>query len=302
VALAILAAAVMAGCGSKGPAAQDPLKLCARFSGCEWNERTLGDLCALYTSYDQARARKGSADRELAALDDCLHLAKDCQQAQACWRAPAESVPSCSGQTGHGICSDGVALACGAFTDGSSSRSDCAAAGLTCVQDGLKSTCALSECKSGLTPPRCDQELLIRCDDAGLGVQAIDCSGYGSASCKDDLSGVAGCLGTGPACDPGSFVARCDGSNIVQCVGGYQATTDCSLLGSGKTCQPDTGGATVGCAPSAPDCQRSDPETCEAGVVGFCLDGKKTSLVCQDYGLTGCSTLRISGTFTARCN
>jgi hypothetical protein len=114
------------------------------------------------------------------------------------------------------------------------------------------------------------------------------------------VGGVAQCVGNGSACDATTFVNACDGSVLTTCTGGHVATLDCASYGLGvTTCSVDKTDGAI-CAPVSTACPGGSPETCDAGVITFCMFGVKTTVDCKSFGLSGC---KVSSTTpaAARC-
>ena len=90
---------------------------------------------------------------------------------------------------------------------------------------------------------------------------------------------------------PPTFVASCSGTVVSACTGGTVAHFDCASLG------PFTCGNPLGepgypdCVDASNECDGFENETCEDGVVTFCMFGTKATMDCKSYGFSGCSTV-----------
>ena len=202
--------------------------------------------------------------------------------------------------------------------DGARHRAlDCAASGRSCNVD-IWAGCGTEPCTYGTTPSACDDAnpaLLTICAPSGF-LEQVDCARennfvlvHGTEGdipatiageiCGDDpMLGDKGCIGTGPACD--FFSQECQGDTLVTCAGGSLAERDCAALDpGGQSCGfvtegPFGGGAACGVVESA--CDPAGAETCDAGTISFCAQGKAHVVSCVDAGFTGCATATVVAT------
>lgn len=189
-----------------------------------------------------------------------------------------------------GTCVGDVAISC---SEGEL-RMDCAKLGGACVA-GKCYGADQPSCPAGVAA-RCDAEARPSYCAGRTVVSGPACAALG-LSCAVTFADTASCVGTGASCTP-AFVddqqrtldesgIRCEGSQILACVGGREAWLDCSCLGDGFSCQT-VGGSTFCGAASECD-PRTYTKTCDGKQVVFCNAGKVTKIDCASMGYSACS-------------
>jgi hypothetical protein len=93
---------------------------------------------------------------------------------------------------------------------------------------------------------------------------------------------------------------KCDGDNVLDCIGGKEARYDCVMGYSDSTCVrvfADTSLCMLGdeCLFPLAD------EECREGVITFCMLGKEMVLDCKKFGYSGCGASTVNATPSAHC-
>jgi len=233
-------------------------------------------------------------------LSDMLS-AKDCASLYKALNFGVTPVP-CD-QEGK-ACAGDVARECRAMgTSKLRFDTDCTRAGMTCKDGG----CILGTCVSG----SCDGDSLVTCKD---GVKSLFLCGVLGLTCGNGGDGLQ-CVGKGDTCstsDPDTpVVPKCDGTQLVWCLGGKLATVDCGTLTDGRrTCNWGwlDGHTTVtsndildqyfaeACGQMGGDCEGNVSE-CDGSNLKLCVDGFYEYEMCKDYQTTGCSTNGVFGQY-----
>ena len=270
--------------------------------------------CALYSSCHPGYSfGETCQDLELDKLERpgfasayaCIEQAKSCADLDACWAflkaTPAQAAVCDQGWVLAGCAGDVLVYCSETDDDGAPYIHDCAAAGLTCSQGELIGTeifavCAQGTCDSEGPRYSCDGEELVSCEPWGAESKAACMPG---TACGVTSGGGAGCVGKGEPCEDLAYVQHCEGTKQVSCFEGKTMITDCAELTDGLTCSSDEHG--IFCDGAGGECDGETPETCEEGVVGFCIWGKWTTLDCKAYGMSGCETHKSSKHTHARC-
>jgi hypothetical protein len=311
--LALATGLATAAC-TKSPVAFDA-RTCALLSAC-----TEGDVGTLCRNLQNLAVESGSAadphrvgePARVTVLLRCLNDATTCAAIAACSVPTPAETALCDGSEAA-RCSGSVIVQC----NGASAPTvvDCAASGLTCVEGSQILTCGAAACEPGATKPSCQGDALVACEGSGTtGVlTSTSCKDQMGVTCDDltgachvllsetcgVVNGAAQCVGSGAACDPGSAAVACDGSVIVGCRGGRVAEYDCARQGLSLTCKTLRNGLAA-CVGAGADCDDTTPESCDDGVITFCMWGSTTTLDCGSYGLSGCATTKGQRT-TAHC-
>ena len=104
--------------------------------------------------------------------------------------------------------------------------------------------------------------------------------------------GAIGCVGDGEVCEEGNL-GHCDGHVAVTCRGGRVSRFDCATeateyrgLGTCRMLSDD--GPTCGRANAQCDAAAPFSETCQDGIVTFCLLGEIRTIDCKHLGFSGC--------------
>jgi hypothetical protein len=231
-------------------------------------------------------------DLSLMQNMDCVQAAADCSAILACVNqgqaqstcTPPEDYPRwrrCADANHLRGCTAGVGV-----------TFDCSKLGLGCVEttaDQMFATCALPV--EGSQPVDSIIQVTCQGDEAsftvGGGKYNFNCNDFG-ATCVPgtyDLSsdGPVYCRGKrATACDPSTFVVRCEGDLWVVCMGGQEAATDCASWGA--TCRLDAGATQPRCGFAC----ASTPEVCASGTVSYCGPAGMTTLDCGSVGFSTC--------------
>lgn len=170
---------------------------------------------------------------------------------------------------------------------------DCGAIGATCEEDdGLYACCTVSEpCGA------CSDGHAIICGGVpamGLQMSALQHCEEPELQCGA-FNQYSSCVGTGAPCE----LSSCDGTTLHACVGGFEATFDCTATASRRGCLTFADGEVSRCEASATDCDAlHDSTTCASDDrVLLCVDGKVEQYACADAGLSIC----VEGNDTAWC-
>jgi hypothetical protein len=185
-----------------------------------------------------------------------------------------------------GTCQGNVAILC----EDAQARRDCAKYGGTC-SDGHCIPLGGAACDEATFESQCDSEgRPLHC--AGTLQTGPACALFG-LECKKESSDTW-CVGKGEACSVSGapdfdvhYVGQvCNGARLNACVRGGLADLDCSLFGSGFSCQTSEGAYFCG---TASEC---DPATfaksCDGTNVIFCNAGKITRVDCTSLGFARC--------------
>jgi len=248
----------------------------------------------------------------LALNAQCVADATTCEQVLQCLNG-GEAERACvapASSANDRWCLDGdVLLDCsgsGLATDRVQSQASCGALGLRCIELSYGQQ-TIGLCANG-TSQNTGATLQVTCDGQVAVIQGyganlrMDCSFYGRV-CQPgtytDPEEASFCAAPGPACEEATFQDRCEGSLVLTCDEGLQASMDCAQIG--QTCgvvEPIVGEAYPAClygscSPSAYD-ERCDEAT---GVVTFCGPAGVSTLECAELGYAGCAR----DGFQARC-
>jgi hypothetical protein len=244
----------------------------------------------------------------------CLSGATTCGEVDACVRDTPSEIAACNGKS-TGQCAGDILVQCSTPTvTPTRPFYDCAQLGLHCFQGAGGAACGTGTCLPGTTASSCQGDVLTSCFDIGTAAEPggvlvpTDCSkqhgwaidfskgdSCASAPCTSlyaDTCGVAGgvaqCMGSGGACNSS---ASCSGTVVSACTGGKEAHFDCASLGPLTCKDSDLPGFPI-CVSAGTECDQSvnEPETCEDGVITFCLFGTKATMDCKSYGFSGCTT------------
>lgn len=311
---------------SSDPTPTFDLRLCALVSACsDTVDMGVGVLCESIQPYRNIIAALGSGLSINPESVLCLRGATTCEEVDACIRNTPAQIAACNGKTTDQCVGD-IVVQCGTLAPPFYFY-DCAQVGQHCFQGASRAACGTGTCDPGATSPSCQGDSLLRCSDIGTAAEPggvlfpTDCDKqYGwtvdyeegdscaSATCTLEYAdtcgmagGVAQCVGTGAACNPSTLVASCSGTVVTACAGGKVAHFDCASIGY-QTCKESPTPGYPYCAPAGTDCDRSD-ETCEDGVISFCLWGTKATMDCKSYGFSGCTTAKSIATtdMAAKC-
>jgi hypothetical protein len=310
------------GSGGGGEVAPE-VAACLLVNACQADGGTpLGMQACLAHAYDTQWHWASSGEYRMAMEAwDCRLAASDCDTVRACDPPPAGFDADCTEMAGQTLCVDDVWVSCN-FDGAASAALDCAASGRSCNVD-IWAGCGTEPCTFGETPNECDDtnpSVLTICAPSGF-LEQVDCARennfvliHGTEGdipatiageiCGDDpMLGDKGCIGTGAACD--FFSQECQGDTLVTCAGGSLAERDCAALDpAGQSCGfvtegPFGGGAACGVVESA--CDPTGAETCDAGTISFCAQGKAHVVSCAEAGFTGCATATVGDHTAAYC-
>jgi hypothetical protein len=196
---------------------------------------------------------------------------------------------SCSA-SGPQSCMGTILQSCGTLTgtNGQTATSsfDCATYGEMCVQGKGTVNCGLGTCNAP-SPSTCVGTKLQSCDGNGITHQ-LDCAIFNS-TCVTSIA--AHCRGTGPTCSTqitnANSSLRCDGTRLVTCADGQEASFDCASIQTG--CFANAKGNAFDCA-LGNSCDPRDLSTpkCMGTKLSFCNNGKMDTFDCASSGFKGC--------------
>ncbi len=294
------AALAVPACSSTGGFPADALRLCALTSGCTPENAAggFGFMCSnivMAAAFAPPAGMSGSGG-SIPGFPSfaCMEQATTCAELSACSAPTPADDALCGGKTGN-VCANGVALeGCPKPT----SVTDCTALGVACQASASGASCAPVTCDAS-NALHCEGNTLVGCDPMTGSIVDQDCTL--PTSYVDSNGGVypyplvgacvnAQCTGAGAPCtsiDPEDYT--CQGSVIAGCGNGHAATFDCTTLNLGLTCS-DQGEGAYCIRPNA-ECDRLAQETCNDGVITFCLFGVTTTVDCKSYGFSGCGVL-----------
>lgn len=306
-----------------GPPLDPWLDGCLRVAACEADGGApLGVQACLGHTLDLPWlwATIGPQRLEVAALE-CKLAADDCAGVRACTPAAAGFAGRCAASPGGELCEGDTWVTCDAL-GAPIAAMDCAAAGLSCMQD-IWAGCGAEPCAFATAEARCDEadpNILIQCDPAGYWTR-IDCAQQynmvrvsgktgeqvyaiaGETCGYDPMRGATGCVGTGASCD--FFSQRCDGATLETCAGGALARRDCEALApEGQGCGFMQSGQFAGaasCGFVGGACSLADDEACVDGVLSYCAWDQPASLDCRAHGYGDCATARVGERTVAYC-
>jgi hypothetical protein len=310
--LVALGSSLQAGCSTG--TSFDP-RVCALVTGCMG---TLGEgvspWCETLQSVEANPGTPLRRDNFSHETLQCVSGATTCGEVTACLTATPSETAACNGKSTY-QCSGDVLVKCGV---GTPLIYDCAQDGQHCFQGTASATCGTGTCDPSTTPSSCQGDVVVRCANIGTATEpsgvlvptecskqwgwALDvsmadaCNGPGvctslfANTCGVE-GGVAQCMGSGAACDPNTFVASCSGTVVSACTGGKVAHFDCASLGP-LTCQ---GSSFPNCFGAGTECADFGGETCQDGVITYCLWGTKQTMDCKSYGFSGCTTTMWGG-------
>jgi hypothetical protein len=314
--LTLLSLLLAAGCSSAPPGASpsfDP-RICALVTGCMGTAREgVGPWCQSVQQVEAGASPNGPHNISHETLT-CVAASTTCAEVTACLSDTPAEIAACNGN-GTSQCSGDVLVECSLGMP--ASIYDCAQDGQHCFQGASGALCGLGTCDPTTTPASCQGDVLVSCASIGTATEpsvvlvSTECSkerGWtivtnadscdGSGACESlyaDTCGVVGgvvqCMGSGAACDPSTYVASCSGTVVSACTGGKVAQFDCASLGP-FTCQ---GSYYPSCGNAGTECQELDAETCQDGLITYCLWGTKQTMDCKTYGFSGCTTIATQG-------
>jgi hypothetical protein len=308
------------GCDGGGTSVDEVMKLCARASACmdPGDPTSFGQQCD--TIYLVSRNADQDQSTEYDLLDsiiECIRRAADCDAIRACVKANPSQAAQCDGLGGQDVCVGSVMIECTGLLGDVPDAFDCAAAGLVCGERGGDASCGESLCDPDTDQMRCDGHRLVECTSEGVWVAedcrydiGLACSGGPSGfTCQVEAGGTCGsgqdgeldCVGTGVACDPDTFVTRCDGAVLVSCRQGKEARLDCKNLAPEYTCGQDARIDGMNCVAAANECLPDHDESCTGSVISFCSLGEIRELDCLAQGMSGCSSANAGDQTVAWC-
>ena len=190
----------------------------------------VGDCLAVRACFGQ-RVMPGPACMPTCADGDTFVRCTDGQRVEQDCGAALESVGSacvaaglradCGGvacSTNGRACEGTLAITC---DSGITEEFDCGPRGLECNPNPDGVVCrgkATSEACTFGTPPTCDGDTLVTCDD---GVRRQDCRLFGGRTC------TGGACRFGNECD-GGLANTCNGTTLEMCVDGLRRSVECA--------------------------------------------------------------------------
>ncbi|MFH2010972.1 MAG: hypothetical protein ABI333_30515 [bacterium] len=124
----------------------------------------------------------------------------------------------------------------------------------------------------------CDGSALMDCRHGVL--ESMDCRSTPGQQACDDSQTYPGCIEVlGEACDRDTFVAHCDGSEVVEC-GGAETRYDCSLMAHHSIC------VEIAEVPfcDAPEATTPCVTTCLGDELRFCAYDVSVDVDCTTFG------------------
>ena len=228
------------------------------------------------------------------SVERCVAAAgNDCAAARACLYDATHSSLCTFGEAPR--CDGEVALTCDGQTT-TTSQTDCARVGRSCVAGPSQALCAFGKCDRPPEDSWCEGQVAARC--ARPFVIGTDCAAV-HAICTPPADGsdggVASCTGTGTSCLGG---AQCDDRHTLDlCLDFHRATLACA---TDELCWPANqviDHATCGLG------NQCDPPTyfdnCVGGKVTYCRRGRIEKIDCVALGFAGCSSAPSSGCVTS---
>jgi hypothetical protein len=209
------------------------------------------------------------------------HARKDCLGAARCLGTTLSLGRSCNPD--EYSCDGSKQVMC---TGAATTYLDCAqlvqAGGPTCVMGTSgRPMCGVGSCSA--SEITCEGDVLTQCmAQEGVRLIAMDCAAKGM-TCGTVASSPT-CVGTGPACDPA--LPRCEGTTVVSCLGGQEATEDCAAHLAEGTCVVNDSGAKCVLGSECDPFQTA--ETCVDDTVTFCAAGVQRTAKCGDFGFGPC--------------
>jgi hypothetical protein len=292
------------------------LDACARYSACLSAEGKygFGGWCEWLATMEYRHSMsnlRGTEDQVHWAAIECSKKATNCDEFVGCYYIELGTAEYCYYQDYGGNCLQGIHYDCANHSEtGKHSIQNCAAAGVDCVveKEGLYASCG-EPCSGYGT--MCEGDVLVHChhDDPfatseGPGsLRKIDCRfdsnsqvvdgkviPYFSDTCgMNAVLGIIHCTGSGEPCTTSTFNGFCDGNALVTCRWDRVSRHDCVLEHPDAVCKVDEGGI-ADCRDICEECSRwSFEETCDNGLVTFCLFGRITRLDCKEFGWSGCA-------------
>lgn len=185
---------------------------------------------------------------------------------------------------------------------------------MCCASMGMECSTESSECVYDDDAPTCSPgSHMATCVDGhpetcldGHVTPGPDCAAWGMQCGTSPLSGEAVCVGAGPACDEQSSTSAaiaispglgCDGAMLRLCMGGREHSLDCSMVGTGFTCQSFGGASFCGLASECdPD---AFAQSCDGTSITLCHVGRVEQVSCTELGFTGCQM--VTGKSAAVC-
>ena len=297
-----------AGCDSSTPRrnVSSSEETCARLTACGllpgFSGSSLAGFgeCEFYTGIVGTIGDPAGSDQKLdAAIHQCMVTASSCDEIRACVRPTPDQATVCATTT-EDTCRDAVMVNCGdKGTSQGVTAYSCAQAGLVCGAGTLgRAMCGIAACDPKNTPPVCDGDLLVTCEESGNVLNSHDCR-LEQRTCGTKSTGGAACVGTTP-CDAITFEFRCDGPVMISCDGDTEVRSDCGRFGPGLTCSEQHGGggySSVSCVPIDRACSLEDLESCQNGRITYCKSGRPATFDCRSLGFSGCAT-QAAGTRT----
>ncbi len=293
---------------SAGTQNKDMNSLCAEISHSLHGSEDFAVYCNVVDGENRLPALDDTGTKIMKARAACIQRnADDPVKLSQCFGLNQEEQEACEQGNKDEMCLNGVAVDCHDKT-----VSDCKAAGLVCVEIGQsEATCADGKCNKKSRGCK-DQDTVVLCNgkvethtsckirfDSGESLSVNTKTGESHSTMKVENGGVCNpdatsssepCIGTGEACDPNTFKARCEGTVSVTCVNKKVARVDCADLGF--NC--------IETKPGEPICRMLDnecdlktfAETCDHGRINYCLLGKIEVVDCKAAGFSGCEKSR----------
>lgn len=260
---------------------QDWINFCLAFSACGlYPPSTNMSFCS------RLNPQPGSLSFAPKSILACLtNAGADCVKVKTCLNdgnpnftcnADAGVQPACTGQV-YSVCESGdfrFAV-------------DCSRQGFTCVAtppqmpNASLSGCGFGTCDRDAGTTLCTSGFSASCNTGGRLSAVEDCRVFDTEACNVSDAGVASCVGTGNAC----MASRCNGTTLVACKGGHEASFDCAI--QGLSCV-DNGKGAVACAQAAQCDPNSYFETCNGAVLTYCDMGKIATVNCVAAGWKSC--------------
>jgi hypothetical protein len=271
---------------------RDPT-LCALYVSCVDDRYSLSE-CVFRTTLlsHLPKSEQGLNAPELLALfqnASCVLAAgSDCDRVLACLNGGAV-VRNCDEGS---RCADATTISSCQFLNNTTAEvsTSCADLGLECVVvpiGGGMYICANqeSETTSGME---------VTCEGNVAHVHIADISyrgdcGFRGTRCQPgsyiDWQGSP-CVGTGPVCSDAEFEVRCEGNNLVACIGGAEARLDCGIFE--LTCQEmdwNVDCSFLGCDPFEANDQ------CQYDSILYCGPKGPETISCTDLGFSKCTSI-----------
>ena len=215
---------------------------------------------------------------------DCAQYGQECGLGDGdgkagCVKAPQTCAPSCAGKN------------CGA--DGCGGTCGFCEAGEACGAAGACVATSTAPCGSIGSRGICAGSYLIYC--SGINLALLDCAAMGM-SCALSGDGVTNdCVASPPAeaCGEWTPLGGCEGTELVQCRGGFLTRLPCQLdLG---TCGFDSANGEFVCTPGSGECGFLTEEgQCDGELAKWCEGGELMQKFCPAHA-AGCAAQEGAG-------